>query len=171
MSRPNSRPTSRALLLAGAASVLLSAGCQTDYFKPRGTGFSADRFTYESTTWSPKTVELIDTRTDQTMWSVDVPVGKKLTIDFSDVPNPADPAYPDSMRWVVQPINRNSWGGAQSMAVPNRHGRLVQMTLRSAPEMPAQTAATPEPPALEPVTAPEAPEDANGTPVEETPGR
>jgi len=166
MSRLNARLTPRALLLGAAAATLLSAGCQSDYFKPRGTGFSADRFTYESTTWSPKTVELLDTRTDQTMWSVDVPVGQKLTIDFSDVPNPADPAYPDAMRWVVQPINRDSLGGAQTMAVPNRHGRLVQMTLRSAPEMPDQTAASPEPPALEPVTAPETNEDANGMPVE-----
>ncbi|MEM1423321.1 MAG: hypothetical protein AAGH64_04885, partial [Planctomycetota bacterium] len=48
-----------------------------------GPRWSADRYTYVSREWQPKTVSLIDTRTGETTWSVDVPVGQQLVVGFS----------------------------------------------------------------------------------------
>ena len=70
------RPFAAATILA---SLALSAGC---YYEG-GPLRSIDRVTYVSTSWSPKTVTLIDTRTGESMWSVDIPVGQQLVIDFN----------------------------------------------------------------------------------------
>lgn len=139
------------------------AGCESTNFTPRGNGFSNDRFTWESTAWSPKTIELVDTRNEQTLWSIDIPVGQKLTVNFDDRSRPnRDAVYPDRMEWVVQPITRNSWAGKQEMLVPPADARLLEMTLRSSPELPSVTAGTPEPPALEPEPADRPDADENG---------
>jgi len=136
----------RALAIAGLASASLLGACESTTFSPSGTGFSNDRFTYASTSMSPKTVALVDTRTDETLWSLDVPVGQKLTIKFEEIIDGENPVYPDLMEWVVQPIQRNSWRGKQSMPVPGTEARLIEMTLRSTPEYPGQLAGMPEPP-------------------------
>jgi len=139
------------------------AGCGS-VFNAGGDSLSNDNYTYESTTWSPKSVELIDTRTAETLWSVDIPVGQKVTMKFEREHGDRDNSFPDRMTWVVQGLNSDSWRGRQSMLVPGPGSRLVEVSLRPAPEMEAQTAASPEPPALEPAPAPDdAPDtDANG---------
>lgn len=169
--------TRRALTCPLALVMLLAAalaGCGSNFI-PRGSGYSGDADTYESTPWSPKTVELVDTRIDQVIWSVDIPVGQKLTIAFKgDNSGDRDADMPDVMSWVVQPIRRHSWKGRQKMLVPGPSARLVVMSLRDAPEAgPSDDdIAMDTPPALEPDAEPagnETPEtDENGTPVEES---
>lgn len=136
-----------------------AAGCGS-VFKAGGDTFSNDHFTYESTTWSPKSVEVVDTRTGQTLWSLDVPVGQKVTMKFEEEHGDRDPSFPDRMTWVVQRLDGDSWRGKKSMLVPGSGSRLVEVSLRPVPEMPSQTAASPEPPALQP----EGELDANGLP-------
>jgi len=140
-------------LIAALAGGLSLGACSN--FSPGGSGFSEDRFTYASTEWSPKTVELIDTRNGQTMWSVDVPVGQKLTLNFDKVYEPEDSGFPDRMKWVIQKIESDSWKGFQTMMAPPSNSRLLQMTLRPAPEAAGQTSAMPEP-APEPIELDEA---------------
>jgi hypothetical protein len=139
----------RSLAAGLIAAALVAGGCRSTTFTPRGDGFSNDRFTYASTSMSPKTVTLVDTRTDETLWSLDVPVGEKLTIKFEEVIDGENPVYPDVMEWVVQPMQRNSWRGKQSMLVPGSEARLIEMTLRPTPEYPGQLAGMPEPPVIE----------------------
>ncbi len=150
--RPHMLRTSRlnrySFALCFASAGLLLTGCGSS-FSPAGSGFSEDRFTYESTEWSPKTVELIDTRTDQTLWSIDIPVGQKLTMQFETAYDNDNTEYPERMKWVVQPISKRSWKGKESMLVPGPTSRLIEMTLRPAPEAMDQTVAMPELPAID----------------------
>lgn len=130
-----------ALLLAGLAAGV--GGC----YYPGGPMWSADRFTYESTTWEPWTVSIEDTRTGQTFWTMDVPVGQQLVIDF----NAADAGKsgmtdegshgqftPDTMRWELMPAGRRYGGLDNTLAVPPANSRLVRATLRHSPELPEE---------------------------------
>ena len=162
------RSLAPALLAAGVAL----GGCAAN-FSPRSDGFSNDRFTYESTAMSPKSVALIDVRTEQTIWSVDVPVGQKVTMRFDTVVEDTNPIYPDSMKWVIQPIKSNSWRGSQEILVPGPEARLIELSLRAVPEELGGLSAMPEEPAYEaePEIDGEAADDdavdPNGLPIEE----
>ncbi len=136
-------------LLTLLALAALLSGCYSS-FSPGGNSFSNNHFTYASDAWSPKSVELIDTRTGQTLWSVDVPVGKKITMKFERNLGQAETSFPDRMTWVVQNLKSNSWRGKQEMIVPGRDARLVELSIRPAPEYPEEQVAMAEPPALDP---------------------
>ncbi len=118
--------------LVGASA--LSTGC---YYQG-GPLKSADRFTYASNTWEPKTITLIDTRTGETLWTLDVPVGKELVIDFN-TPKDADNTewLPDEALWEVFPYPTRSGQLTNKMRVPPRAARRVDVTFRPVPEMPS----------------------------------
>lgn len=127
--------------LAGGAALLLS-GCAA--YSPGGSGKTDDTFTYWSTTDSPKTVTLIDTRTGQAMWTSEVPVGKELVVRF--VPNvnkDKTPAYPDVMRYDLLPLGKESGNLASEMPVPSRDARRLDWVMRTPGEAaPGVTVAT-----------------------------
>lgn len=158
------RPFAAATILA---SLALSAGC---YYEG-GPLRSIDRFTYASTTWSPKTVTLVDTRTGEAMWSVDIPVGRQLVIDF-DTSKDADNTQwlPDEARWDLMPDTRRHGQLQNKMKVPPPQARRIDVSLRPVPEMPsgAPQASTVAPPAnATPAPAPSpdvAPEETPDTP-------
>ncbi|MFG0251436.1 MAG: hypothetical protein ACF8NJ_01020 [Phycisphaerales bacterium JB038] len=128
--------TRRALLLgAFAAAAMLLGGCKSAYF-PGGNFRSANTFTYISTTSAPKTITLLDTRSGEEIWSVDVPVGHQLTMSFRDGEGD-DPVYlPDLMQYRISP-ERFYFGRLDSqISVPNENSRRVVMTLRPSPEYP-----------------------------------
>ncbi|MEQ9453955.1 MAG: hypothetical protein RLN76_05100 [Phycisphaeraceae bacterium] len=95
------RPTNRiAMMTLAAAAAALPLGC------------TANRTTYLSTTFSPKSVEVIDAINDETLWTMDVPVGQKLVLDF-DSPNEDsiflfDPAPPVVMTWELHNAGRKT---------------------------------------------------------------
>src|SRR5262245_40626309 len=62
-----------------AFALLGAAGCAN---KPGGPGYSDDTFTYYSLPHEPVTLSLMDTRTGQTVWTHEVPVGRELTVSF-----------------------------------------------------------------------------------------
>lgn len=126
------RPLAAATILA---SLALSAGC---YYEG-GPLRSIDRFTYVSTSWQPKTVTLIDTRTGESMWSVDIPVGQQLVIDFNSSTREADNTQwlPDDAQWDLMPDNRRHGTLHNKMKVPPRQARRLDVSLRPVPEMPS----------------------------------
>src|SRR4051812_3931179 len=74
-------PVLRKFCLAGAAALTAAmAGCWTMGYSPGGRQASLDEFTYESTADHPYSLYLIDLRTRETIWSMDVPVGKEVVI-------------------------------------------------------------------------------------------
>jgi hypothetical protein len=119
-----------AILALGAAS-LSSAGCSYE----GGSLSSMDQFLYVSREWEPKTVTLIDTRTGESLWSVDVPVGKQLSVGFRKGAGP-NPFKPDMMDWGMSEHGRTSVARPNQMPVPAAGSRRLEFSLRPTPEMP-----------------------------------
>lgn len=116
-------------LLAAASTGTLLPGC----YSPGGPRVSVDRFTYVSTTWSPKTVYAVDTRTGETIWSIDVPVGKQVVVGFEDGngPNEYNPA---TLTWEVMEAGRKFGTLSNRRAAPPAGARRIEFELRDAPE-------------------------------------
>lgn len=117
-----------------AAWAATAAGCYTE----GGSHISLDRQVWVSRAFSPITASVIDARTGEAIWSVDVPVGQKVVFDFRGPnSNPAnDPVYPDIMDWNVMPEHSQTTPLSRSVPVPSRDARRIEMTLRKAPELP-----------------------------------
>lgn len=126
-----------------AAAIVSLAGCST--YKPGGSGFSDDTFTYYSLSHQPVTVAIVDTRTGQTVWTYEVPVGRQLTISFQDDYAPENTLTPARLTW--QEMKQGETGGTleNSMLVPNRYCRRIDPTYRPQPEMPKAASASAEP--------------------------
>lgn len=117
-----------AFVLASAAMV---GGCNS----PGGQGFSGDRFVYRSDEWQPWTVSLIDTRTGESVWSVDVPVGKQLIVGFRRGAGPNE-FKPDMMYWGISENGRAISRQSNQLPVPSATSRLLEPVLRPTPELP-----------------------------------
>ncbi|GAB4548711.1 MAG: hypothetical protein Tsb0013_09460 [Phycisphaerales bacterium] len=127
----------RTLLLLGcslSALTLPLGGCHLE----GGPRYSADRYTYVSRAWTPKTVSLIDTRTGETTWSVDVPVGQQLVVGFSQGTGPNE-LRPDEIVWGLMPAGRRFGSRDNRQPCPPADARRLDMALRPAPEMPGET--------------------------------
>src|SRR5688572_18835336 len=123
-------------LLAGAA---LLPGC----YVPGGDGFSTDTHTYVSTPWQPYTVTLKDTRTGKDFWSIDVPVGKQLVVQFKKDEGIPNSPTPDLMRWEIMESGEMFGDLDNSIPVPPSDGsRRLDPTLRPAPEPPESMGGT-----------------------------
>lgn len=137
---PRRRFPSSALAVTAALAAI--AGGTGGCYYPGGPMYSADRFTYESTTWQPWTISLEDTRTGQIFWTIDVPVGQQLVIDFdagkSGMTDEGEynQFTPDTMRWELMPAGRRFGELDNKMAVPPASARLIRATLRRTPELP-----------------------------------
>jgi hypothetical protein len=127
------RPRRALVSLALATlSVLPLTGCNP--YKQGGSGQSADTYTYISDAFAPKTVSLVDTRTGETIWSYEVPVGHQLTIRFYSKPGSPDPNNPDIMRWE-EFATKNTYGVLRNVInVPPATARRLDFTLRATPE-------------------------------------
>lgn len=101
--------------------------------------YSADRFTYVSTSWEPKTVSLVDTRTGQTIWSVDVPVGQQLVVGFSRGTGPNE-FNSDEIVWGLMPAGKKGGTRDNRMPCPPSSVRRIDMAFRPAPELPGDMA-------------------------------
>lgn len=125
-----------------ALCALPLAGC----YSPGGGMFSSmgGPQTFRSTESLQKTVTLIDLRSGETVFSIDVPPGKQLTFDFSRGEGD-DPVYtPDLMRYEIQDAGTSFGKLSNAMTVPNAASRRVEVSVRQTVEY----AATPEQRAL-----------------------
>lgn len=126
--------TSKRLVLASLLSAAaLAGGCN---WVEGGRGYSSDTFTYISTEYSPKTVSLIDTRTGQTVWSYELPVGRQLVLEFikGDPNAVADHLNPDTLRWDDWEPKTYFGTPRQQLKVPNATARRIDVALRPTPE-------------------------------------
>jgi len=112
----------------------LLSGCYT--YTETGRGVSLDAHTYISTTWSPKTVQLIDTRSGEVMWEYELAVGKQLTVRFYADKEPDNAYTPDLMRWEVWDQPTSGGKLSNSMPVPPSTARRLEWFERDKPEMP-----------------------------------
>lgn len=118
---------------AGLAAIVLAAATLTGCHMEGGPGWSADRYTYVSTQWQPKTVTLTDTRTGAEIWAVDIPVGQQLVVGFSRGTGP-NSEFPDEIVWSVMPAKQRTGTQDSRQPVPASGVRRLEMKLRPGPE-------------------------------------
>ncbi|HED54871.1 MAG TPA: hypothetical protein ENJ00_11830, partial [Phycisphaerales bacterium] len=117
----------RALFAAGLGLIAsLATGCHA----------SRDAYTYESRPLMPMTVTIVDVTTDESIWSLDIPVNKNLRLRFYDdrTPNGATPSRPAMMRWAVDDPKESSGALENEIPVPLAHSRRIDVSLRDIPE-------------------------------------
>ena len=92
-------------------------------------GCSSDTHTYRSTHLVPKTVGIVYLDSGETAWSMDVPAGENLTLEFDrkgqidGFRTPATPAT--SMSWYTTPLHaRAGWDGTPSRGKSVDHGSV-----------------------------------------------
>lgn len=152
------------------ACLALALAAATGCYSIGGVPASRDKATFESHPHLPATITIVDTRTGEAAWSLDVPVGEKLTVRFYDgrKPRGATEKWPAMMRWELTDLDEDVGSLANEFAVPVADSRKIVYELRegedfaglAAPAQP-QTArpAAPAPdaeagvPELEPVRA------------------
>ena len=129
--------------LACVAAMIGLTGCSI--YKPGGTGWSDDTFTYFGLPHQPVTVTLIDTRTGQTLWTYEVPVGRQLTLRFDEDYAPDNKMTPALLSW--QEMKQGTRYGAleNTMLVPDKYSRRLDPTYRDEPEFPQGTSASADP--------------------------
>lgn len=119
-------------------AIAVFCGVGTGCHSPGGSGYSADRYTYVSTEWQPYTISLVDTTTGETVWTVDVPVGKQLFMSFRKGSGP-NSYRPDMMDWEIEIAGRMFGTPNNQIPVPGRATRRVDVELRPVPERPVTT--------------------------------
>lgn len=131
----------RTMRTMGVCGVALSAlvvaamnGCSVAPYLEGGDGVSHDQHVYVSTADQPKTVSLKDHRTDEILWTVEVPVGQQLAVRFSDGYYPENPSFSDQMRWDLMPAGKAYGSLNNEMAVPR--SRTLVWSLRAPGEFP-----------------------------------
>ena len=93
-------------------------------------------FTCVSTSSSPKTVRIIDTRNEEAFFSLRLPVGKQLTFKFMDGKGD-DPMYtPDRMLWEIWDAPHKNGKLSNQLTVPTASARSIRVEIRPAPEWP-----------------------------------
>jgi hypothetical protein len=114
--------------LALLASVLLLplalSGCDS----------GPETYAYQSDTYSPKTITVLDTSTGEKILAVDVPPGQQLNMKFESYRNEAEKTGKDTLRWNLRPWGDTSLEKSSTLQVPPPSSRRIDMTLRPAPE-------------------------------------
>lgn len=124
--------------LAACAALSAAAGLGGCFYNEGGLGMSEDKHVYVSRSHQPWTVTVRDTRTGQAFWSVDVPVGKKLVVQFLEGQGSENKFTPDLMQWGLMDEGDGYGNLTNSLPVPARDVRRLEPTLRAAPELPPE---------------------------------
>ncbi len=134
---PASRPRApRVLLGCVLAAATLAGGCSNMMWYPGGPLASRDKYTFESTAWYPQTVSLVDTRTDQVVWTTDVPVDQQLVMRFDEGDGDANRITPDKMFYDTWPKGKRTGTPRRSFNVPPADARRIDVLQRPVPELP-----------------------------------
>ncbi|GJQ29201.1 MAG: hypothetical protein HBSAPP03_10850 [Phycisphaerae bacterium] len=128
------------VLLALAVPALLLASCG-----------GHEAYHFPSSAHQPQTITLVDTRTGESVWSQEVPVGKQLNMRFMRRGDIADGQGWDEMRWSISDVGRDQSGTPSTMRVPPPSERRIETHVRTTPE------SRPEPPTPAPVPVMAAP--------------
>ena len=115
-------------------TVILS-GCEM--YTPGGNPFTNgpnSAATWESTEEFPKTITLIDTRSGERLFVMEVPVGEKLVIDFVTDAGDNEVMTPDLMMWEIFPSSISYGPLSNALTVPNRWSRRIDVAIRESSE-------------------------------------
>lgn len=110
-------------LISAALAVVFLGGCA-----------SPETYRFRSTTNLPQSVTLLDTRTGESVWSQEVPVGRQLNVSFRRNPNTADSQGWDELRWSISDIGASLTGNSSTIMVPPPSERRLEVDFRPTPE-------------------------------------
>ncbi len=106
---------------------------------PGGNMTSDDSYTYVSTPYEPLTITLYDNRDHEPIWTVDVPIGSKVSLKFlKNKAKEGTTRRPDIMQWAIYEDTRRTARYDNSMAVPPAESRMMRVSLRNGPEFPEE---------------------------------
>lgn len=120
-------------------STLALGGCfkQLVSNEPGGNMRSTDSFTYISTPFEPLTVTLYDFRDSEPLWTVDVPIGSKVTVRFlENQAKEGTTRRPDIMQWAIYDKDKRRTDLENKMAVPGSDARMLKVSIRDGVEYP-----------------------------------
>ncbi|MBT8485732.1 MAG: hypothetical protein HKO59_12150 [Phycisphaerales bacterium] len=123
----------RPILLAfGLGLGLALGGC----YRPHGAAmpYTGQPYTYYSTDMKPKNFRLLDVRTDDVVFSMDIPVGTQLTVQFLNGEGDDLVYTPDLMLYQVFDLGTTTGKLRSSMSVPDAGSRRIEVSLRPGPE-------------------------------------
>lgn len=86
--------------------------------------------TYLSTPGVPQSIAVVDTRTGETVWAMDIPVGQQLTLHFRDVGKRSNELGYDEMEWQLNAIGSPSRTLSNAMRVPPAYARRIDGSVR-----------------------------------------
>ena len=112
-----------------AASLALGCLTLSGCYAPDGAmmNYTGQAMTYESNEWQQKTITLVDVRTETPVFSMTVPPGKWLIIQF-DKNGGHDPHFaPDLMRYDVKPMGSRTGRLSSSVSVPDAASRRIDV--------------------------------------------
>ena len=115
------------LMIALAATTAMTA-CHS----PSG-GFmshTGGSHTYVSTERMQKTITVIDTRSGEPVFSIDIPVGKQLTMDFDEGMGDDPVNTPDLLRYEIWDAGTRFGRLRNSITVPNASSRIIEVQVR-----------------------------------------
>jgi hypothetical protein len=114
------------------AATLLMVGC----YNPRGAFYPyvGQAATYWSTESKPTTITILDTRTMEPFFTVEIPVGRQLVLDFKEGDGDDNAQTPDLMRYEVFKVGTTTGTLRNALTVPDRFSRRIDVTYRPAPE-------------------------------------
>lgn len=107
-------------------------------YAPDGGSYPSSNgtFTYFSTTTSPKTIAIVDARSEEAFFTMELPVGKQLTFKFLTGGGNDAIVTPDRMQWELFDIGTGTGRLTNQMTVPPAMARRIQVALRPVPEQP-----------------------------------
>jgi hypothetical protein len=117
----------RSLMLSVAATLTM-AGC----YSPSGGVVKriGAAVTYYSVESYPATVTIVDTRTEEPFFTIEIPVGQQLTLDFKKDEGDDPVMTPDLMVYQVFPIGTSIGRLRNSVTVPNEYSRRIDVDYR-----------------------------------------
>jgi hypothetical protein len=132
MTERKTATTSCALTTAAAVMAAVMSACHS----PGGGWYpySGGTNTYYSYENQPKSVVLVDTRSGEEFFTMDIPAGKQLTFDFVTGGGDDPVNRPDLMRWEVWDMFTYTGQLTNSLSVPNAASRRVDVHFREGPE-------------------------------------
>lgn len=136
----------RTLLLAASILTIMtiSATSLSGCYSPKGglMPYSGGAETYFSYEVRPVTIVLKDLRNDQVVFTMDVPGGKQLTLQFFEGKGDDKVYSPDLMKYAVLDIGSSSGSLSSALTVPPAPARRIDVFYRDGTEYtPAAAAA------------------------------
>ena len=114
------------------ASALLLPGCYSS--KGGVYPYSGGGYTYLSSEMRPVTVTVVDTRTEQPFFKLDIPPGKQLTMNFLEGQGDDPVERPDRMVYAIWDAGTATGTLDNQLTCPPEGCRRIVYDIRNAPE-------------------------------------